>query len=241
MATTGSAIAALIAFAIAIVPMAARAQQRQAVDLELAFVVDASGSIDEDETRLQRQGYADALADRQVLDAIRSGFAGAIAVAYIEFAGPGCTRMSVDWTRIEGEAAARAFGARVLAVPRSYCGGGNAIGEAVYFAQAAIAGNAFDGARRVIGVSGDGPNTLPPAVEDARDAAVAAGITINGLVIERPSFPDLPQYFRDRIMGGPRSFVVEAKSRAVFAEAILKKMILEVAGGPPPARQARRD
>ena len=182
--------------------------------------------------RLQRQGYAEALANRQVLDAVSSGYLRSIAVAYIEFAGFGCTRLSVDWMSIDGEAAARAFGERVLAVPRSSCFGGNAIGEAVNFAAASIAGNGFVGTRRVIDVSGDGPNTLPPAVEGARDAAVASGIMINGLVIERPSYPDLPQYFRERIMGGPRSFVVEAKSRVVFAEAILKKMILEVAGAP---------
>jgi hypothetical protein len=114
-------------------------------------------------------------------------------------------------------------------VPRRFCGGGNAIGEAVYFAAASIAANGFDGQRRVIDVSGDGPNTRPPAVETARDDAVASGMTINGLVIDRPNFPDLDKYFERAIIGGPRAFMVKAESRAVFAEAILKKMILEIA------------
>ena len=137
-------------------------------------------------------------------------------------------------------ASAKPFGTRILAQPPMFCPGGNAIGEAVAFAAQSIETNKFKGTRRVIDVSGDGPNTIGPPVEVARDMAVMSGITINGLVIDRPSMPDLDRYFRAAITGGPRSFVIKAESRKTFAEAILKKMILEIAGGPPPIRHARR-
>lgn len=214
--------------------------QQNSVDVELAFVVDASGSIDEEETRLQRQGYLSALASPRVLNAITGGFLRSVAVAYIEFAADGCVRLSVPWTRVHDGASAKLFGERILAQRPMYCPGGNAIGEAVAFAAQSIETNKFKGTRRVIDVSGDGPNTIGPPVEVARDMAVMSGITINGLVIERPSMPDLDQYFRAAITGGPRSFVIKAESRKTFAEAILKKMILEIAGGPPPTRHARR-
>ena len=204
--------------------------QRTPVDLELAFVVDASGSIDEAETRLQRQGYADALVNPRVLGAIGSGFLRSIAIAYIEFAGPGCERVSVGWTRIADLDSARSAGEKILASPRMFCPGGNAIGNAVALATASIASNGFEGTRLVIDVSGDGPNTIGLPVEFARDSAIAAGMTINGLVIERPTMPDLDDYYRTAVTGGPRSFVIKAEDRRSFADAILKKMILEIAG-----------
>lgn len=220
----------LIALALsAAVPAAA---QGAAVDIELAFVVDASGSIDEAETRLQRQGYLDALTNPKVLNSITGGMTGAIAVAYIEFAAEGCNRLSVPWTRIHDRASAEAFGQKILAVPLQFCPGGNAIGDALSFAGHSIDTNAFKGTRRVIDISGDGPNTVGSSVEFARDRIVAAGVTINGLVIDRPSMPNLEQYFRGAITGGPGSFVIKADDRSNFAEAILKKMILEIAAQP---------
>jgi len=209
------------------------AAQGTPVDLELAFVVDASGSIDETETRLQRQGYADALKNPKVQSSITGGLTGGIAVAYVEFAADGCTRLSVPWTRIHDLASAEAFGQQVLAAPLMFCPGGNAIGEALSFAASSIEDNAFKGARRVvIDISGDGPNTVGISVEPVRDLIVGAGITINGLVIERPSMPDLDRYYKGAITGGVGSFVIKAKDRASFAEAILKKMILEIAQQP---------
>lgn len=202
------------------------------VDIELAFVVDASGSIDEEETRLQRQGYADALKNPKVQSSITGGLTGGIAIAYIEFAADGCTRLSVPWTRIHDLASADAFGQQVLAAPLMFCPGGNAIGEALSVAASSIEDNAFKGARRVIDISGDGPNTVGISVEPVRDLVVGAGITINGLVIERPSMPDLDRYYKVAITGGVGSFVIKAKDRASFAEAILKKMILEIAQQP---------
>jgi hypothetical protein len=202
------------------------------VDLELAFVVDASGSIDDKETRLQRQGYADALTNPRVLEVVTGGLLGSVALAYIEFAAQGCERLSVPWTRIDGAESARAFGQAVLAQPTSYCPGGNAVGDALAFAARSLETNDFDGTRRVIDISGDGPNTLGAPVRPVRDLIVAAGITINGLVIERPTMPDLDLYFREAVTGGPGSFVIKAENRRAFGEAILKKLILEVAELP---------
>lgn len=208
------------------------AAQQTPVDIELAFVVDASGSIDEDETRLQRQGYVDALKNPKIQSSITGGLTGGIAVTYIEFAADGCARLSVPWTRIHNLASAEAFGANILAAPPMFCPGGNAVGEALAFAANSIENNAYKGARRVIDISGDGPNTVGVSVEPVRDLIVGAGITINGLVIDRPSMPNLEDYFKGAITGGPGSFVIKAKDRASFAEAILKKMILEIAQQP---------
>ena len=212
-----------------------------AVDLELAFVVDASGSIDAEETRLQRQGYADALANERVIGVISRGILRSIAVSYIEFAADGCTQLSVPWARIDGAEAAIAFGQQILAQPRLFCPGGNAIGEALTFAAASIQSNQFEGTRRVIDISGDGPNTIGIPVVVVRDLVVASAITINGLVIERPSMPELDIYYREVVTGGPLSFVLKAENRQVFARAILKKLIIEIAGavGPPLAGETK--
>lgn len=205
------------------------AAAQQAVDLELAFLVDASGSIDEAETRLQRQGYLEALTNSRVLGAIAAGLHGAIAVAYIEFAADGCERLSVSWTRIAGRADAEAVGRIILAQPMMDCPGGNAVGDALVFAATSIESNRFKGLRRVIDISGDGPNTIGQPVVPARDAIVARGIVINALAIKRRMMPELPRYFRDAVTGGPGSFVIKAGNRGAFADAILKKMILEIA------------
>ena len=231
-------LASSIAVVLLAAPVVAEATESQPVpvDLELAFVVDASGSIDEEETRLQRQGYAGALINPRVQAAISRGILRSIAVAYIEFAADGCERLSVPWMRVGNAAEARDFGNRVLAQPPMYCPGGNAIGDAIALAATSIDSNGFEGTRRVIDVSGDGPNTIGElAVEFARDMAVAKAITVNGLVIERPSMPELDLYYREAVTGGPGSFVIKAKDRQSFAKAILKKLILEIAarGGPP--------
>jgi hypothetical protein len=208
-------------------------QRLTPVDLELAFVVDASGSIDEEEMKLQRQGYFDALAHPRVQKAIASGFLQSIAVAYIEFAGEGCTQIAVGWTRIFDRVSAEAFGKRILAAPRDFCFGGNAISEALTVAAASIETNGFEGTRRVIDLSGDGPNTQGAPVEAVRDEIVGRRITINALAIDRPSMPELPDYFRAAIVGGPGAFMIKAESRQTFADAILKKLIREIADRTP--------
>src|SRR5690606_16353749 len=133
---------------------------------------------DAGEMTLQRQGYMDALAHPQVQNAIASGFLRSIAVAYIEFAAEGCTRMTVGWTRIADKASAEAFGRSILAADRAYCFGGNAISEALAYAAASIDSNAFEGTRRVIDLSGDGPNTLGEPVELVREDILKRGIVI---------------------------------------------------------------
>lgn len=219
----------------------AAAQRPVSVDLELSFVVDASGSIDQEEIQLQRQGYADALTNPQVQRAIASGFLRSIAVTYIEFAADQCVWQWLDWTKISDIPSARAAGARIMAAPREFCSGGNAIGEAVAFATKSTLENGFDGTRKVIDVSGDGPDTTGAVtVQDARATALANGFTINGLVIHRPSMPDLGDYYRANITGGPRSFVIQAKSRRSFADAIVKKVILEISDIVPDRQQAER-
>lgn len=223
-------IAAILAAVLLSGP--ALGQRPHPVDLELAFVVDASGSIDDDETRLQRRGYADALANPRVLRAIAAGVLQSISVAYIEFAGPFCTRLAVPWTAITDRASAVAFGRRILAKDRIFCPGGNAIGEAVAFAAGSIQTNGFEGTRWVIDVSGDGPNTIEPPIAMVRDAAVKSGFVINALAIDRPSYPDLPEYYKIYVTGGPGSFVIKAESRKTFAQAILRKLVREIAAKP---------
>jgi len=224
---------------IALLTSPAEAQRKTSVDLELSFVVDASGSIDQEEMQLQRQGYASALVNPEVLKAIDSGFLRSIAVSYIEFAADGCIWQWLNWVKISDRASAAAAGAKIVAAPREFCSGGNAIGDAVAFATKSTLENSFDGTRKVIDVSGDGPDTTGLiAVEDARADALAKGFTINGLVIERPAMPDLPEYYKRSITGGPRSFVIQAKDRRSFADAIVKKLILEIADRMPDRQQA---
>ncbi|MFT5485809.1 MAG: hypothetical protein ACI9JL_003826 [Paracoccaceae bacterium] len=227
--------------AIVLATAPAAAQRKTPVDLELSFVVDASGSIDQEEIQLQRQGYADALANPQVQRAISSGFLRSIAVTYIEFAADQCVWQWLNWTKVSNLATARAAGAKILAAPREFCSGGNAIGDAVAFATKSTLENSFDGTRKVIDVSGDGPDTTGAiAVEDARAVALANGFTINGLVIHRPSMPELGDYYRSSITGGPRSFVIKAESRRSFADAIVKKLILEISDIAPDRQRAAR-
>ena len=225
--------------AVALLASPADAQRKTSVDLELSFVVDASGSIDQEEMHLQRQGYASALVNPDVLKAINSGFLRSIAVSYIEFAADGCIWQWLKWVKISDRESAAAAGAKITSAPREFCSGGNAIGDAVAFATKSTLENSFDGTRKVIDVSGDGPDTTGMiAVEEARAHALANGFTINGLVIERPSMPDLPQYYKFSITGGPRSFVIIAKNRRTFVDAIVKKLILEIADRVPGWQQA---
>ena len=214
------------------VPVAA-----QRVDLELVLLADASGSISEEEIRFQRQGYAEALTDPRVLSAIGKTAYGAIAVTYVEWAAN--TAVVVDWTRIDGPESAQAFAAALIAPPRQAYGR-NAIGAALLDGKRLIEQNAFDGWRKVIDFSGDSPNSFSgPSIQSARDAVVAAGITINGLPIlcrfcDTPArYPDLGAIYEEQIIGGLGAFVVTAISEADLAESIRRKLILEISGELP--------
>lgn len=220
------------------------------VDLQLVLAVDVSGSIDEIEARVQRDGYIAAFRDPRVVDAIERGFLGRIAVAYYEWAGFGHTRIIADWSLIRDRASAEAFADRLARNPPQTARR-TAIAHAIEFAVPYFAQNGFTSHRKVVDVSGDGPNNWGGPVTAARDAAVAAGITVNGLPIMngrpsrygRPPMPDLDLYYRDCVIGGFGAFIEVADDFDDFARAVLRKLILEIAGAPPPrlVRVAARD
>jgi hypothetical protein len=204
------------------------------------LLADASGSIDDVETRLQRQGYATAMADAQVLWAIENGGEhGKIAVIFVEWAGARSQDVVVDWMVVEDAESAAAFGARLLAAPRR-ANGTNAIGAAILKGLALIEGNAFEGWRKVIDLSGDSIwNPRPPTIAQARDVAIGQGVVVNGLAIlcddcsGRPGVGDLEEAFQEQLIGGPGAFVVTADGRDAFAAAVRRKLILEIAGDTP--------
>ncbi|MDJ0951210.1 MAG: DUF1194 domain-containing protein, partial [Alphaproteobacteria bacterium] len=190
----------------------------QPVDLELVLAVDVSRSIDEAEAHLQRTGYIAAFRDAEVIRAIRSGQIGQIAVAYVEWAGTGHVNRVVDWTLIKTANDAHAF-ADALGLKPPSIALYTSISRAIKYALPMFDGNGFEGMRRVIDVSGDGPNNAGGLVTFARDKAVAEGVTINGLPIlddgggpfSRYNIPDLDLYYRDCVIGGPGAFLVVAE------------------------------
>jgi hypothetical protein len=205
------------------------------VDLELVLAVDVSRSMDPDEAALQRAGYVDAIRHPDFIKAVRSGANGRIALTYFEWAGDVREESVVPWQIIESPESAVAFADRI--VKRSYGGfRGTSISSALTFGTAIIEGAEYQEARRVIDVSGDGPNNIGAPVEAARDIAVSAGITINGLPIlirPSPTFTHLDDYYADCVTGGPGSFVLPIYAASEFATAIRRKLILEVSGDMP--------
>ncbi|MBL8672516.1 MAG: DUF1194 domain-containing protein [Alphaproteobacteria bacterium] len=215
------------------------------VDLELIFAADGSGSIDEEELKLQRDGYADALEDPRVLAAIANGQHRAIAVCYTEWGSATSQHVIVDWAVIRDRASAEAFGAKLRGAPRAATGY-NSISGAIDFAVKQLRSNAYEAERQVIDVSADGPHYGGRPVEDARDDALKAGVTINGLVIKTrgggsyrgPGGISLEQHFELSIIGGPGSFVIAADQTRSFHQAILAKMAREIAAAPGAATKA---
>jgi hypothetical protein len=214
------------------------------VDVALVLTVDASGCIDPAEFRLQKEGIAGAVADPQVLSTIQSGRNGRIAIAYVEWGAPGAPKRVVDWTLVGDAASAAAFGGAVLGAQRSVQSY-NAIGDGIELAIGLFAHCPCRPTRQIIDVSGDNPDMRSnhPAPL-ARDAAVAAGITINALAIVQdgrlgPSGrPWLVETYERTIIGGFGAFAVAANSRADFARALRDKMVLEISGIVPlPERQ----
>ncbi len=224
----------------------APAAAQQPVDLELVLAVDVSGSIDDEEARLQRDGYVAALTDPDVIKAITSGILGRVAMTYIEWAGEEYTTTVADWTMVHDEASARAFAARVARAPIQTALW-TSISNIIDHALSTFPKNGFEGTRRVIDISGDGPNNQGGLVTKFRDRAIAQGVAINGLPIvnERaspfgwPALPNLDLYYADCVIGGPGSFMVVANTFADFARAIRKKLILEIADMRPHAPRER--
>lgn len=213
--------------------------QEGAVDLALVLAVDVSRSIDEEEARLQREGYRNAMADPAVIAAITGGTLGAIGVAYLEWAAYTAQRLIVPWTRIGSAAEARAWSDRLARSPRESLNW-TSLSGALRFSREVLSQCPWEATRRVIDVSGDGVNNNGPPAEPERDRLVAEGVTINGLPIvnDRPNFGmvpngDLEPYYRDSVIGGPGAFLVVANDFGVFGEAIRRKLIAEIAGNDP--------
>jgi hypothetical protein len=212
---------------------AAPASAQSAVDLQLVLAVDASGSVSMSRFELQRRGYAEAFRNRQVLDAIRSGPAAAIAVTMVQWTGPSLHVQVVPWMRLKDEASAAEMAAIVDGTPRRLFGGGTSISGAIDHAMALFRESPFQGKRRTIDVSGDGSNNSGRSVTRARDDAVAADVVINGLPILAVE-PDLDVYYKENVIGGPGAFVIAAQSFDNFADAILKKLIIEISSNERP-------
>ena len=210
------------------------------VDVLLVLAVDVSLSISEARFDLERRGYAEAFADPRVLRAIGEGPAGRIGVALFDWAGPGEQQVAVDWMVIASAQDAALFASRLAAATRPFYGR-TAIGSALGFAADLLARAPFRTERKVIDISGDGTGNAGRSIPDARDAAVSAGITINGIVVltdpeGMPNFlrehtnppGGLAAYYRDHVIGGEGAFVMSAESFAAFGRAIIAKLIREI-------------
>lgn len=229
----------VLAFAALVVTQTAVAVAAEPVDLLLVLSSDVSRSVDHPKFLLQREGYATAISDPHVIDAIRSGPHQRIAVCFVEWSGFGAQKLVIDWTVIDGPAAARKFGDQLLELPRSFADR-TSISGGIEFAMAQLERAPFEAARRTIDVSGDGTNNAGRDVKLARDEAVAKGIVVNGLVIlsdrpvpwnaEHTNPPGgLERYYQDNVIGGPGAFVLVAENFNSFGRAIIKKMIAEIA------------
>jgi Protein of unknown function (DUF1194) len=222
--------------------LADSADKTPSVDVELILAVDVSYSMDMDELAIQREGYAQAIVSKEFLQALKSLPNGKIAITYFEWAATGDQKIIIPWRIIDGPETADAVSEEILKTPIRRASR-TSISGAINFAMPLFDENPYKGLRRVIDISGDGPNNNGPPVTGARDAALAKGITINGLpiMVKEPSYStmdidNLDFYYEDCVIGGPGSFVVSIKDRDKFKEAIRTKLLLEVAGRTPERR-----
>lgn len=226
-------LAALLLLQTCIIPGAAA---QTPVDLELVLAVDVSLSMDLDEQRLQRDGYVAAFRDAEIHKAIASGGHGRIAVTYVEWAGPTSQSVIIPWTLIDGPDAARTFADKLDAMPITRARL-TSISAALKFAQGLFGASGTNGIRRVVDVSGDGPNNAGEAVAPVRDELVAGGIVINGLPVMLHTavstafdIIDLDLYYGNCVIGGTGAFMVPVKDLAEFASAVRRKLLLEISG-----------
>ncbi len=217
------------------------------VDLELVLAVDVSRSVDEEEFDLQRQGYAAALTSPRVMQAIRSGALGKIAVVYMEWSGADQQQVMVPWTLLANEQDCKAFAAKILAARRPFSAY-TSISGAITFSLDLLRTNPYEGTRQVIDISGDGPNNSGGSVEQARAVAVANGVTINGLpIVNNRTNPfgrierDVEPHYRESVIGGPGAFLVVAEGFESFANAVMSKLIREVTWVEPVTKLAAVD
>jgi len=213
-----------------------------AVDAAVVLAADVSRSIDDAEFALERRGYGEAIQSQKLIDAISTGPHGAIALAYVEWAGEGEQKLVVDWTPIRNAADGRDMAARIVGAPRSFVGR-TAIGSAIDFSFAQFAEIPFSTERRIIDVSGDGTSNQGRAVTVARDAAVAGGAIINGLTIYNKRAASLggylalhtnppgglALYYQRNVIGGAGAFVVPIDDFASFGDAMVRKLVNEIA------------
>lgn len=218
------------------------------VDVELFLAVDVSRSMSPAELEIQRRGYAEALRSDPVIEAIGNGLIGAVAITYVEWAGPGSQREIVPWTIIDGREAAEALSDR-LSLAFNPAMRRTSISGVLDYARNDIITNDIHGLRRVIDVSGDGPNNQGLPVAPARDRAIEAGIIINGLPLMTREGVDafgrdyhldrLDLYYRACVIGGPGAFVIPVRDWEEFSQAVRRKLVLEIAGYVAPRPEPR--
>ena len=204
----------------------ARAQTQ--VDLLLVLAVDASGSVNDVRFELQKQGYAAAFRHPNVLRAIRSGMQGSIAVTMTQWTGPTLQVQVVPWMLLKDQASVLAFASAIEKAPRELFSGGTSISGAIDHAMLLLPAAPYKGTKRVIDISGDGSNNRGRPVTLARDDAVRAGVVINGLPILALE-PWLDKYYFENVIGGPGSFMIPAETFEKFGDAVLRKLVLEIA------------
>jgi hypothetical protein len=219
--------------------LAQSGDSRPTVDIELILAVDVSYSMDLDELSVQREGYAEAIQSKEFLQALKALPNGKVSVTYFEWAASNDQKIIIPWRLIDGPESADAVAGEILKTPVRRASR-TSISGAIYFAMPLFDQNPYHGLRRVIDISGDGPNNNGAPVASARDEALSKGITINGLpiMVKEPSYStmdidNLDYYYEDCVIGGPGSFVVSIKDREKFKEAIRTKLLLEVAGRTP--------
>jgi hypothetical protein len=238
----------LVTMVLSQIPFARADEQ---VDLLLVLAMDVSRSMDQPKFELQRRGYAAAISNPQVLHAIESGPHQKIAICFMDWSGPFEQKLVIDWSIIDGRAAASRFADLIVEAPRSFYNS-TSIGSAIDFAAAQIARAPFEAERHAIDVSGDGTNNAGRDVRYFRDRAVANDIIVNGIVIltdiqfaQNPAHTNPPggieKYYRDNVIGGPGSFVMVAEDYNSFGRAMVKKLIAEIATDSAQRRSASAD
>ncbi len=209
-----------------------------AVELELVLAVDASSSVSGSEFELQMRGLADAFRDPDVLAAIGGLAPRGMAVALMQWSSPGQQVVAVDWARVFDAGSATSFADRIESSGRLILGE-TAIDGGLAFAVDLLAGNGFNGRRRVVDISGDGQANWGPDPDDVRDRAVAAGVTINALAVVNEQV-ELTDYFREHVIGGSGAFVLAATDYEDYARAIRLKLLREIGSGALSSHDAGR-
>ncbi len=231
--------ALLICFVMLLAPPATAAEPN--VDVELCLAADGSGSITAEEFAFQRRGYAAAIADPRVITTIGNGLHGRIALAHMEWGGAESMHKIVEWTEISDQGSAVAFGKALVDAPR-VASGWNSISNAIGFCQAWIESNDYEGLRKVIDVSGDAGQRGGVPLPLSRGRALDAGITINALALNfrgggltGPGGQPLIMHFNRDVIGGPGAFALGVETPDEFIESLVRKLVLEIAGGPAPS------